>query len=68
MKEGILFVNDNGRYQIAGRHELTCGNAFEIELNGVWVPTAIEHTDGCQFGYYAIGLMGLPLKGKKVRY
>lgn len=65
--EGILKLNNNGRYEVNG-FEFSCGTPFEIELNGVFVPTSMEFSDGCQFGYYATGLIGLRLQGKKVRF
>lgn len=64
MKEGILYINQDGRYAISDYICFTCGSSFEIEINGTWVKTCIEAENG---NYYAVGLKGLNLVGKKVR-
>ena len=64
MKQGILYVNQDGRYAIDDYIYFTCGSSLEIEINGTWVKTSIEAHNG---NYYAVGLKGLNLIGKKAR-
>lgn len=64
MKEGILYINNDGRYAISNFIYFTCGDNIEIEINGTWVETRIEAKNS---EYYAVGLEGLNLVGKKAR-
>lgn len=72
MKQGILFYDKScGRYnfyydedemerEYGGIH---CGEVFEFNLNGVWVPARIEMCND----WYLVGLPGLKLEGLEVR-
>ena len=73
MKQGTLYFDkDYGRYNFnyedsdgdecdyGGIH---CGEVFEFQLNGVWVPARVEMSDT----WYLVGLPGLKLDGLKVR-
>ena len=64
MKQGILYINQDGRYAIDDYTYFTCGSAIELEINGRWTETTIEHANG---EYYAVGFQGLNLVGYKAR-
>ena len=40
-----------------------CGEVFEFQLNGVWVPARVEMSED----WYLVGLPGLKLDGLEVR-
>lgn len=64
MKEGKLYKNDCGKYEIDDWEWFSCGSVIELCLCGTWVRTRIEH-DGND--YYAVGLKGLKLDGLLAR-
>ena len=72
MKQGKLFYDKScGRYNFyykEGGLEMDyegihCGEAFEFNLNGIWVPARVEMDDD----WYLVGLPGLMLEGLEVR-
>ena len=64
-KEGKLYKNECGKFEIDEWHWFSCGNCVELFLCGTWVSTRIEH-DGED--YYAVGLKGLKLDGLLARH
>lgn len=66
--EGILFVNQNGCYEVDGV-ELTCGSSLEVLLPDeeseylVWVSSTIDW----DHGYYFVGMRDLSLEGRRAR-
>lgn len=72
MKQGKLFYDKGcGRYNFYYKEDgiemdyegIHCGELFEFNLNGVWVPARVEMYDD----WYLVGLPGLKLEGLKVR-
>lgn len=72
MKQGKLFYDkDCGRYNFNYKEDgiemdyegIHCGEVFEFNLNGVWVPARVEMNDD----WYLVGLPGLKLEGLEVR-
>jgi hypothetical protein len=57
----LSYVNDYGRIQ-CGEHAFSSGSCVDVLIDGVWVPTRIEH-DGT--GYYSIH--SLPLVDVPIR-
>ena len=68
-ESGHLYKNSRGRY-VLGEHEFTCGSSIEVCIfdegneRYEWDATRIEH-DGDD--YYAVGHMGVCLKGIEAR-
>lgn len=66
--EGILHMNQNGRYECDGM-ELTCGSPLEVLVQDEesdypeWVASRIE----ADHGYYFVARRDLPLEGKRAR-
>jgi len=48
MKKGHLQKQENGRYCINERLELSCGDNVEVETPNGWVPMWVEH-DGVDY-------------------
>lgn len=75
MIQGILFFDaesgrynfyyDNGQGEQCDYEGIHCGECFEVNLNGVWVPTRVEM--GCDRKWYLVGLPGVKLDGLEVR-
>lgn len=75
MKQGTLYYDrEMGRFNFYYRDEdgdernyggIHCGEVFEFNLNGVWVPARVEM--GCDREWYLVGLPGLQLNGLEVR-
>ena len=65
MKQGKLYKNEFGKFEIDEWHWFSCGSRIELLLCDVWVCTRIEH-DGND--YYAVGLKGLKLDGLIARH
>lgn len=66
MNEGrFLFNASAGRFCI-GKHDLHCGECFELFHNGEWKSVRIEMAD---FGWYLVGLSGKAMHydGSKAR-
>lgn len=72
MKQGKLFYDkDCGRYNFNYKEDgiemdyegIHCGEVFEFNLNGVWVPARVEMNDD----WYLVGLPGLKLERLEVR-
>lgn len=72
MKQGKLFYDKEcGRYNFYYKEDemkmdyggIHCGEVFEFNLNGVWVPARVEIYDD----WYLVGLPGLNLEGLEVR-
>jgi hypothetical protein len=65
----LFYNNNNDRMGIKfnnGTIEdgLHCGNTFEVNIKGKWIPTRIEMTDD----WYLVGIKGLnSLEGLEVR-
>lgn len=64
-KEGKLYKNEYGKYEIDEWHWFSCGAGIELCLCGTWVSTRIEHDET---DYYAVGLKGLKLDGLLARH
>lgn len=69
--EGILQMQENGRYEVDG-HELSSGSPVEIYVRNEfeeredWFFTRIEHSTK-HGGYYACGCPEITLQGAKAR-
>lgn len=73
MKQGTLYYDKEcGRYNFDYIDEdghkrdyegILCGEVFEFQLNGVWVPARVEMSED----WYLVGLPGLKLDGLEVR-
>lgn len=73
MKQGTLYYDKEcGRYNFDYIDEdghkrdyegIYCGEVFEFQLNGVWVPARVEMSED----WYLVGLPGLKLDGLEVR-
>lgn len=73
MKQGTLYYDKEcGRYNFDYIYEdghkrdyegIRCGEVFEFQLNGVWVPARVEMSED----WYLVGLPGLKLDGLEVR-
>jgi hypothetical protein len=64
IEEGVLYKKSNGRYSINGNYEFTSGSLVEVFVNGEWILTRVEHTDG---DYYFYDLKNIPMDGSRVR-
>lgn len=62
MVEGYLKKQDNGRYAVCDKMELTCGRRVEVKTLYGWMVMRVEH-DG--FDYYFLG-QGLAFYPKMV--
>lgn len=66
--EGILHMNQNGRYEVDGV-ELTCGSPLEVLVHDEgsdypeWVASRIE----ADHEYYFVARRNLPLEGKRAK-
>ena len=66
LKEGKLYVNENGRMAIDERTEFHCGDPISVCVMGVWLDTRIEMTFDTD-EWYAVGLRGMSLVGVLAR-
>jgi len=69
MREYWLWFNDDShRWQIQ-EHGLHCGDTFEAKIDGQWVQTRIEHSNGVDHsgGWYLVTHPNLELNDLCVR-
>ena len=64
IEEGVLYKKSNGRYAISDNYEFTSGSPVEVFVDGEWILTRVEHTDG---DYYFYDLKNIPMAGARVR-
>ena len=68
-KKGVLcYDRESGRYDIYFENGsyyggLHCGDCFDVEMNGAWVPVRIEMDDD----WYLVGVPKIRLDGLTVR-
>ena len=67
-REGFLHEDKNTKRYVLNGQPLHCGDCFDVEINGTWVPTRIESYFASDVWYLVgTGFEGNNLEGLHVR-